>query len=61
MRGRLRPVTLTFTLTVEGEEARARGRAMLVRTQFAIGHGQWAGVVSFDVAVEFEIVARRRR
>lgn len=54
-----RPVTLTFTLIVEGEEARARGRALLVRTQFGIGHGQWAGVVSFDVTVEFDIVARR--
>jgi polyisoprenoid-binding protein YceI len=56
-----RSVTLTFTLTVEGEEARAQGRAMLVRTQFGVGHGQWAGVVSFDVAVAFDIVARRGR
>ncbi|MFZ4809434.1 MAG: YceI family protein [Hyphomicrobiaceae bacterium] len=61
MRDGERPVTLTFTLTVKDEEARARGRATLVRTQFGIGHGQWSGAVSFDVAVAFDIVARRRR
>jgi polyisoprenoid-binding protein YceI len=54
-----RPVTLAFTLAIDGDDARASGRTSLVRTQYGIGHGQWAGVVGFDVAVVVELVATR--
>jgi polyisoprenoid-binding protein YceI len=61
LRDGVRPLTLAFTLALDGEEARTRGRATLVRTQFGIGHGQWAGVVGFDVVVTVDLVARRAR
>lgn len=63
LRDGVRPLTLTFTLEVSGDEARARGRATLVRTQFGIGQGQWAGltVVALEIAVTFDLVARRAR
>jgi len=63
LRDGVRPVTLAFTLAVEGDEARAIGRATLIRTQFGIGQGQWAGqsVVALDVRVNFDLVARRVR
>jgi polyisoprenoid-binding protein YceI len=61
LRNGVRPLTLAFTLAIEGDEARARGQATLVRTQFGIGQGQWAGqtVVGLEVSVVFELVARR--
>jgi polyisoprenoid-binding protein YceI len=63
LRDGVRPVTLAFTLAVDGDEARARGRATLVRTQFGVGQGQWAGltVVALEVTVAFDLVARRVR
>lgn len=62
LRDGTRPLTLSFTLDVAGDRARARGRGTLVRTQFGIGQGQWGGqtVVAFEVAVTFEIVASRQ-
>jgi polyisoprenoid-binding protein YceI len=63
LRDGVRPLTLTFTLAVAGDEARARGRATLVRTQFGVGQGQWAGltVVALEIAVTFDLLARRVR
>ncbi len=55
-----RPVTLTFTLRIDGAEARAAGEAVLIRTQYGIGQGRWGGlnVVAAEVRVLFDIVAR---
>lgn len=61
LRDGVRPLTLTFTLVVAGDEAHTRGRGTLVRTQFGIGQGQWGGttVAGLDVAVIFDVTARR--
>jgi polyisoprenoid-binding protein YceI len=61
LRDSTRPLTLSFTLDLAGDGARARGRGSLVRTQFGVGQGQWAGQtsVAFEVAVIFDIVASR--
>jgi polyisoprenoid-binding protein YceI len=62
LRDGVRPVALVFTLAVAGDEARARGRATLIRTQFGVGQGQWGGltIVGLEVTVAFDLVARRR-
>jgi polyisoprenoid-binding protein YceI len=62
LRDGVRPLTLDVTLAIRGDEARATGRGVVVRTQYGVGQGQWAGlnVVGLEVTVAFEIVARRR-
>lgn len=61
LRGVSRPVALPFTLTIDGETARAVGEATLVRTDFGVGQGEFATGkwVGLDVKVSFEIVASR--
>lgn len=64
LRDGVRPVSLAFSLVPTGlDEARVSGGTMLVRTQFGVGQGQWAGqtVVGFDVSVVFDLQARRIR
>lgn len=56
------PVTLAFTLTIEGERAHAEGGADLVRTNYGLGtDSSWLEEenVALEVRVEFEIVATR--
>lgn len=54
-----RPLTLPFTLRMEGDRGRAEGEVTLLRTDFGVGQGefatdQWVGL---DVGVQFTIVA----
>ncbi len=53
------PVSLPFTLTVEGERAAAAGSLTLDRTTFGIGQGSFAGPepVAHEVEVTFAIQA----
>lgn len=57
-----RPVTLPFTLTVEGGEAHATGTLPILRTDFGVGQGQWAtgDMVGRDVIIRFDLRARRQ-
>ncbi len=63
LKGASRPVTLPFTLSITGDQARANGQITLNRTLFGVGKGQFATaeVVPFDVAVTVAITARRRK
>lgn len=57
-----RPVTLAFTLAIDGDRAHAQGSADLVRTDFGLGaDSYWLDEekVALDVRVEFEIFATR--
>lgn len=62
IRDQAQPVTLPFTLNVEGTEARAAGTLQLDRTAFGIGQGAWAGPspVAHEVEVSFDIAATAR-
>ncbi len=51
-----RPVTLPFTLAVDGDEARATGQTVVRRSDFGIGGD---GVVGDEIRVEIVVVARR--
>lgn len=58
-----KPVTLSFTLDIDGENAHAVGGVDLVRTDFGLGkNASWLEEegVAVEVRVEFEIVAAKR-
>lgn len=61
IRGTSRPLSLPFTLAIEGDRAVADGETTLVRTDFGIGQGEFATDewVGFDVSVAFHLEATR--
>ena len=61
MNGASRPMTLTFTLHIEGTRADVTGSAKLDRTAFGIGQGQWASTdqIAANVDVNFKFSARK--
>jgi polyisoprenoid-binding protein YceI len=61
LRGVTRSLTLPFTLEIDGDRARARGHADLVRTTFGVGQGAWASGqwVGLDVGVDLDLTATR--
>ena len=62
IRGHGKDVTLPFTLDVTGDQAHAKGRLEILRTDYGVGQGAWATpqYVAFQVAVQFDIVAARK-
>jgi len=57
------PVTIAFTLEVDGDKAHATGGADLIRTDFGLGaNDSWLNDegVALGVQVEFEIAAERK-
>jgi polyisoprenoid-binding protein YceI len=63
LRGISRPLTLPFTLEINGASAHAKSHAMLVRTAFGIGQGQWAtdDYVALEVGIDIDIIATRTK
>lgn len=61
LHGKTRPVTLSFTLNIDGDRARATGGTQLDRTAFGVGSGEWAATteIGADVAVKFDFSAKR--
>lgn len=61
IRGISRPLALPFTLAITGDEARSDGRVQLIRTKYGVGQGAWSSAqfVALEVAVSFDILARR--
>ena len=61
MKGASRPVTLPFTLTIAGDQAKMAGTVVLNRTQFGVGQGQFtsAETVPFEVTVVVAVNAKR--
>lgn len=62
LRGKSRPVRLTFTLKVNGDKASAQGSARISRLAFGVGTDEWAATdqIADAVAVNFTIAARRK-
>lgn len=50
-----KPVTLPFTLTPDGNHMRAQGKAILIRTDFAVGQGQWSNEAFVKHAVDVTV------
>lgn len=62
LHGVKRPVTLDFTLKIDGDTARATGSTRLDRTAFGVGAGDWAATdqIAGNVSVRFDFRARRQ-
>lgn len=60
IKGIRHPVTLPFSLTINGDIATAMGFVDLSRIEFAIGTGEWADEkrVAFDVRIQMRITAK---
>lgn len=61
IRGISREIVLIFTLEIEGSEAHMTGKAELLRTDFGLGRGEWAGTrpVAHEVTVMVEVFATK--
>jgi polyisoprenoid-binding protein YceI len=59
--GITRPVTLNFRLLIEGNNARMTGGAEVMRTDFGLGTGEWAGEkpVAHRVVIHIELQAHK--
>jgi polyisoprenoid-binding protein YceI len=62
IRGITKPVTLPFTLTINGATAHATGHVQLIRTDFGVGQGDWASdqLVALQVGVDVDLTATSR-
>ena len=59
LHGVTRPVTLPFTLTINGATAHMIGKAVVLRTDFGLGQGEWAGPtpVAHEVSITVDLTA----
>ena len=63
LRGQTRPINLPFTLAITGDQARMTGSAVVNRSAFGVGQGQFKGAdtVPFNVTVEIALVAHKAK
>lgn len=56
------PVTLPFTLSIDGDTATVTGSLALLRTDYGVGEGRWANgsTVGLDVTVVVDLTASRQ-
>ncbi len=61
LRGVKKPLSLPFTLKIDGDTATARGVTTLDRTAFGVGQGEWASTdqIGGKVKVSFAITAKK--
>ncbi len=62
LRGVKKPLSLPFTLKIDGDTATARGVTTLDRTTFGVGQGEWASTdeIAAKVKVSFSITAKKK-
>jgi polyisoprenoid-binding protein YceI len=60
IRGVTLPVTLPFTLAINGDQATMTGETSLDRSQYGVGQGEYGGsdIVPFNVAVKVSVSAK---
>ncbi len=61
IRNLTRPVSLPFTLSLNGNSAHIVGTAKVTRTDFGIGQGQWAAAdpIAHEVSINIDLVASK--
>ena len=61
LHGATRPVTLPFTLTINGGTAHMTGKAVVLRTDFGLGQGEWSGPtpVAHEVTITVDLTATK--
>lgn len=62
LRGVKKPLSLPFTLKIDGDTATARGVTTLDRTTFGVGQGEWASTdqIAASVKVAFSLTAKTK-
>ena len=62
LRGVKKPLSLPFSLKIDGDTATARGVTTLDRTVFGVGQGEWASTdqIAANVKVNFALTAKRK-
>mgnify|MGYP003365244512 CR=1 FL=1 len=62
IRGISKPVTLPFTLDINGSTIHVKGHLDLVRSAFGVGQGAWATGqwVALEVRVDLDVTAQRK-
>ncbi|WP_421739414.1 YceI family protein [Caulobacter sp.] len=62
LRGVRKPLSLPFSLKIDGDTATARGVTTLDRTTFGVGQGEWADTdqIAAKVKVSFSLTAKRK-
>ncbi len=62
LRGVKKPLSLPFSLKIDGDTATARGVTTLDRTTFGVGQGEWAATdqIAAKVKVSFALTAKRK-
>ena len=55
LRGVKKPVSLPFSLKIDGKTAHAKGSVNLDRTTFGVGQGEWAATDSIPAAVKVDV------
>ena len=63
LRGQTRPITLPFTLAITGDQARMTGSAVINRSAFGVGQGQFKGAdtVPFNIVIDVALTAHRAK
>lgn len=62
LRGATKPLSLPFTLKIDGDTARLTGVTSLDRTAFGVGQGEWTSTdqIPARVAISVDLTAKRR-
>lgn len=62
LRGVKKPLSLPFSLKIDGDMATARGVTTLDRTAFGVGQGEWASTdeIAAKVKISFSLTAKRK-
>lgn len=62
LRGATEPLSLPFTLKIDGDTARLRGVTSLDRTAFGVGQGEWTSTdqIPAKVTIQVDLTAKRR-
>lgn len=62
LRGVKKPLSLPFSLKIDGDTATARGVTTLDRTTFGVGQGEWASTdeIAAKVKVSFSLTAKKK-
>lgn len=63
LHGASKPVTLPFMLTIAGDTAHMTGKAVVLRTDFGLGRGEWASsaTIAHEVSITVDLTATKAR
>lgn len=61
LHGVTRPVTLPFSLAISGDKAHMVGKTVVLRTDFGLGHGEWASpaTIAYEVSITVDLMATK--